>query len=151
MYSKQESSLLKQEFWTTLGQYMAPIVNAEGEKINWINYKTGAKNIRFGMKADNKTATIFIELSHKEEQLQNEYFEKFIQLKKILELATGERWQWLPNTYDEHGKMISLIHTNLPGISIFDKASWPSLISFFKTRMIALDIFWCAHKYAFER
>ena len=34
MYSKQEASFLNQKFWTSLGQYLAPIPSAEGEKIN---------------------------------------------------------------------------------------------------------------------
>ena len=58
MYSKKEISLTRQEFWTAFGQYMAPIPSAGGEKINWINYKTGVKHIYFKMEADQKFASI---------------------------------------------------------------------------------------------
>ena len=84
---------MNQAFWTALGQYMSPVLSAEGEKVNWINYKTGEKNIRFAMQADQQYAKIGIELSHKDTAQQNEYFEKFSQLKKRLEEATGEHWQ----------------------------------------------------------
>ena len=57
MYSKSEASQLKQEFWTSFGQYMSPVLSAEGEKLNWINYKTGEKDIFFKMKANNKKST----------------------------------------------------------------------------------------------
>jgi hypothetical protein len=60
MYSKQEASLLTQQFWTSFGQYLVPVLSAEGEKINWINYKTGEKDIRFTMMTGNRTAKISI-------------------------------------------------------------------------------------------
>jgi hypothetical protein len=142
---------MNQAFWTTLGQYLSPVLNAEGEKVNWINYKTGERNIRFAMQADQKNATIGIELSHKDAAQQNEYFEKFIQLKKRLEEATGEQWQWKPPAVGEYGKTISTIYTTLPNVSVFNKADWPLIISFFKTRIIALDKFWSENKVAFER
>jgi hypothetical protein len=35
-------------------------------------------------------------------------------------------------------------------VSILQKNDWPALISFFKTRIIALDEFWSSVKYDFE-
>ena len=51
MFSKQESSQLKKEFWTAFGLYMKPVPFAEGEKNNWVNYKTGEKHLAFRMDA----------------------------------------------------------------------------------------------------
>ena len=151
MYSRQEASLLNQEFWTTLGQYMSPIVSAEGEKINWINYKTGEKNIRFIMQAENKTATISIQLTHKDPVLQRSYYDKLLQLKKALHTITGVSWKWQPLITDQHGHNISIVSIQQDDVTIFNKDQWPQLISFFKTNMIALDKFWCENKFAFER
>jgi len=150
MYSKQQASQLRQEFWTTFGQYMAPVLSAEGEKINWINYKTGEKDIYFKMQADNKKASIAIELTHKDAGIQQLYFEQFAELKKILEAALQEVWTWQLHSHDENGKLISRIYTEMDNISIFKKEDWPSLISFFKPRIIALDDFWSNVKYSFE-
>lgn len=150
MYSKQEAARLKQDFWTSFGQYLSPILSAEGEKINWINYKTGEKNIAFRMQADNKGAWIGIELSHKDPQIQQLYFDQFQELRKILEQTLGEPWQWQLHTRDEHGKLVSRIVRQLPGLSIFRKEDWPGLITFFKPRLLALDEFWSGVKYSFE-
>ena len=150
MYSKQEASQLRQEFWTAFGQYMNPILSAEGEKINWINYKTGEKNISFRMHADNKKAIIAIELNHKDIDIQQIYFEQFLQFKNLFDGALQEEWNWQLHTYDEHGKTISRIFKEKTGVSIFQKSDWPELISFFKPRIIALDTFWSSVKYAFE-
>ena len=150
MYSRQEASQLRQEFWTTFGQYMNPILSTEGEKINWINYKTGEKNISFRMHADNKKAIIAIELNHKDKDIQQIYFEQFHQFKNLFEDAVNEEWNWQLHWFDEHGKLISRIYKETTGLSIFQKQDWPDLISFFKLRIIALDEFWSQVKYTFE-
>lgn len=150
MYSKQESRKLKQEFWTTFGQYMSPILSAEGEKINWINYKTGEKNIFFRMNADNENASIGIEITHIDESLQALYFEQFKQLKSLMQNALKEEWFWQLYIKDEDGKTISRIHKSINNVNIFNKNDWSQLISFFKPRIIALDEFWSTSKQIFE-
>lgn len=150
MYSKQEAAQLKKEFWTAFGQYMMPVVPAEGEKISWVNYKTGEKNIAFRLQADNVKATVAIELTHTDTGIQQLYYEQFLQLKKILESSTGGEWAWQLHTKDEYGKTVSRIVTELMQVSVFKKEDWPKLISFFKTNMIALDEFWSNVKYSFE-
>lgn len=150
MYSKQEAAKLKEEFWTAFGQYMAPIFSADGEKINWTNYKTGEKNIHFRMQADNKKASIAIELSHNDPGIQQLYFEQFTKLKKIFQSIVEEEWIWVQHVTNEHGKAISRIYQEITGVSIFKKEDWPQLISFFKPRIILLDEFWSNVKYSFE-
>lgn len=150
MYTRQEASRLRQEFWTTFGQYMQPIPSSEGEKIAWLNYKTGEKNIYFRMQADNTKASIAIEITHPDPDLQDLYFEQFKELKTILHNTLDEEWHWVLHTTDEYGKTISRIYTELSGVSVFKKEDWPGLISFFKPRIIALDEFWSLVKYGFE-
>ena len=65
MYTKQEASLIKKKFWTSFGRYLQPVPNAEGETINWINYKTGIRDIFFRMDVDTRSAQIAIERSKK--------------------------------------------------------------------------------------
>lgn len=150
MYSKQEASQLRQEFWTTFGKYMAPVVSAEGTKVNWVNYKTGEKHIYFRMKADNSSASIGIEITHPDAGIRNLYFEQFEQLKQVLHQAVGEEWNWVKGTMDDNGISLSKIYTELTGASIFNKADGTLLISFFKPRIIALDEFWTMARYPFE-
>ncbi|HWI89865.1 MAG TPA: DUF4268 domain-containing protein [Flavisolibacter sp.] len=104
MYSRQEASRLRHEFWTAFGQYMSPLLSAEGEKINWINYKTGEKNISFRMHADNKKAVIAIELNHKDRDIQQIYFEEFLQFKNLFSDTMQEEWSLQLHTFDEHWK-----------------------------------------------
>ncbi len=150
MYSKDEASQLKQSFWTTFGQYIAPQQSAEGLKVNWVNYKTGIKHLYFRMHADKRTATIAIEITHPDIGIQELFFEQFKELRTILHGSLDEDWEWELHTTDENGKIISRIYHQLYGVSIFNKNDWPSLISYFKPRIIALDEFWSDAKYAFD-
>jgi hypothetical protein len=71
------SITIKTAILDSFGQYMSPVHSAEGERINWINYKTGEKNIYFRMHADHSKASIAIEITHKDDGVQALYFEQF--------------------------------------------------------------------------
>ncbi len=150
MYSKQHVSQMRQEFWTTFGQYMSPVASSEGEKINWVNYKTGQKHVYFIMEADQQFASVGIEITHPALDEQKLYFDHFKKLKPILEATVGEKWDWVLHAADETGKVKSRIFYEIADKNIFDRTDWPALISFFKPRLIALDEFWNNVKYGFE-
>ena len=150
MFSKIETSKLKQEFWTAFGLYMKPIPFAEGEKNNWVNYKTGVKDILFRMQANTKQALISIEIFHRDKDLQQLYFEQFEALKNLLHNTLGEEWVWSKNIIDEAGHNISSIYKVHENVNILNKSDWPDIISFFKQRIILLDEFWSMAKITFE-
>lgn len=150
MYTREQASQLRQAFWTTFGQYIAPHLSAEGLKINWSNYKTGFKHVYFRMRADKKSASIAIELTHPDPEIQELYFEQFEELKTLLHETLGEEWVWDLYTTDEEGRTVSRIYKELAPVNVFNQDNWPDLISFFKPRIIALDEFWNDAKYTFE-
>ena len=142
MYSKQQASLLRKNFWTRFGQYMRPVKNSEGGSINWLNYKTGIKHIYFRMDANTDHARIAIELRHPEVSEQKKVYDQFVELKSIMAGTLNEEWDWKFNHRDEDGQNISSISTTLYDVNIFQQEDWPSIISFLKPRIIALDEFW---------
>lgn len=150
MFSKAEASQLRHQFWTTFGQYIRPQLSADGEKVNWINYKTGIKHVHFKMEAENRKARISIEISHYDTGIQELFFEQFKELKNILQNQLNEEWEWQLHYFDNEGKTISRIYAELENASIFNREDWPKLISFFKPRIIALDEFWSVAKYSFD-
>jgi hypothetical protein len=149
MFTREEASRIRHEFWTTLGKYMSPIPSAEGTKINWVNYHTRIKDLHFRMDAGPKTASVSISLEHRDPVIQEIFFEQFLQFKSLLHDILGEEWHWQLHANIE-GKVITRIYKEISGVSVFNKEQWPELISFFKPRMIALDSFWENAKYSFE-
>ncbi|PJJ54800.1 DUF4268 domain-containing protein [Hymenobacter chitinivorans] len=150
MYSKTEAAQLRQAFWTTFGQYMAPVPSAEGLPTNWINYKTGLKHVYFRMRADVRQASISIDLTHPDAGIRELFFAQFQELKTMLEESLGESWTWEADFVDENGQSVSRIYRELRPVNMFNRDDWPQLISFFKPRIIALDEFWSGAQYAFD-
>jgi hypothetical protein len=145
MYTQQEASEIRQQFWTTLGQYLSPIPSASGEKVNWVNYKTGVKGIRFRMDAQNKYSFVAIEIRAEEEQ-RLRFYQTFLSLRNQL----PEYFEWMENGEDELGKPLSRIWCEKNGPTLFNKQHWPELISFFKENILLLDLFWAENKDIFE-
>ena len=150
MYSKEEASKIKQEFWTTIGRYISPIPSADGLKINWINYKTGIKSVSIKLEAERDQASIGFYISHVDTALQELFFLQFETYRTILHEQLQEEWDWVMHTSTIDGRVISKISKTLTPVNIYDKADWPMLIAFFKPRIIALDEFWSLAKYGFE-
>ncbi|AMM52315.1 hypothetical protein TH61_15520 [Rufibacter sp. DG15C] len=150
MYTREQASQLRQAFWTTFGQYIAPHLSAEGLRTNWVNYKTGLPGVAFKMDADKKSASIAIEMSQADPEIQELYFEQFLALKTLLHETLEEEWEWALHTEDEYGRTVSRIYKEIKPVSVFNKDDWPALISFFKPRIIALDAFWSDAQYSFD-
>ena len=150
MYSRDQASQLRKEFWTTFGNYMSMTLSAEGIKTNWLNYKTGLKNVYFRLDADKRKASIAIEITHTDPGIRELFFEQFTELKSLLNGYLNENWEWELNSQDENGKIISRIYKDLQGVNVYNKQDWPALISFFKPRIIALDEFWSDAQYSFD-
>ena len=121
---------------------MRPLPGADGMAVNWLNYKTGIRQLYFRMDADKKQASVAIEMRHSDMDEQDEMFKKFETLKKMFLEIAGTDWDWELHSIDEDSKPVSRIITRLQGVNIFNEADWPAIISFLKPRMIALDQFW---------
>ena len=150
MYSKEEAFQIKQKFWVAFGQYMALQSSAEGVKVNWLNYKTGVKDLYFRLDVDNRSASVRIEMAQKDPEIRESLYEKFEMFENVLHSYLEEDWIWNKDLYNEQGKIISTIGIKKEGISIFRETDWQEIISFFKTRLLALDQFWTENKEAFS-
>ncbi len=121
---------------------MKPVAGADGQKRNWLNYKTGVRDLYFRMNADRDAASIAIELRQRDEAERHHHFDKLLGLQSVLEEYTGEAWIAASDLNDENGAPYNSLGTTLKNVSIFREEDWPALISFFKPRIIALDAFW---------
>ena len=150
MYTKQEAAQIKRTFWTTLGQYLAPIPGADGYKVNWLNYKTGFKDLYFRMDADRSQASIQIEMMQRDADLRGLYYEQFVEVAPLLQEIVGEAWIWQPEAFNDLGQPLAFIGTTLSPSNVYHSADWPAMIAFFKPRMIALDEFWSVVSHRFS-
>ncbi len=151
MYSKEEATKIKKDFWTKFGQFLSLHPSNDGIKINWINYKTGIKNVHFRMDVVKKTSFIGIELHHQDSSIRELYFEQFLELKTYLHSILKEEWVWQKNHQPFNSeKQISRIYLEKVGYTIMNEDHWPEIISFLKPRVLKLDEFWSDAKYSFD-
>ena len=137
MFSKEESRLLREEFWTSFGKSFPR---------KWILYNTKLKGFTFKFHFDTKSALVALDL---EDDLENRinYWEKLTALKSIL---TEE---FLPNAIFEeayileNGKEISRIYVPLNDkVSIHNKNTWQKTMEFFNENMSLFEAFFEEYK-----
>lgn len=150
MYTKTEAAQRRQAFWTAFGQYMAPVPAADGRPTHWVNYRTGVRHVGVRLSADQRRATIALELTHPDGGLRALFYEQLLELRPLLLETTGDGWTWQTDARNENGQPVSGIQQELAPVNLFERADWPQLISFFKPRLMALDAFWDQARHAFE-
>lgn len=149
MYNHQDAGKMRQKFWTVFGQYMRPVPASNGEPVNWVNYKTGVKQIFFRLDATAQFASIAIEFRQQDGAMRHHYFTKFLALKTFFEEEMKD-WKWNEDVLDIHVNEYSNIGTRLNNVNIYKESDWPQIIDFFKQNMLSLDRFWNAFKDVIE-
>lgn len=129
---------------------MAPVLSANGEKVNCINYKTGISHVNFRMNATTDDVLVAIEILHKDEVFASSIYQQFFLLKENLHSTLTEPWLWEEIVENESNQLLSRISKRHTGTNVLMEKDWPVIISFLKPRIIALDKFWCEYKFIFE-
>lgn len=132
MFSKEESRLLREQFWISFGKSFPR---------KWILYNTKIKGLSFKFYFDTKKAFVTLDL---EDDLENRitYWEKLQSLKTILTR------DYLPDVifeevyFLENGKEISRVYLPLEQkVSIHNKNSWQDVMVFFNETMPLFESF----------
>ena len=132
MFSKEESRLLRQEFWTSFGKSFPR---------KWLLYDTKIKGFSFKFHFDNKSALIALDL---EDDIENRIncWEKLVALKNILLNEYVPEVIYEEVYYLDNGKEISRIYLPLEKkVSIHNKNSWRDVMEFFNENMALLEAF----------
>lgn len=149
MYTKEEAARLRSEFWTTFGKYMQPVPSASGERVHWVNYKTGVKKIRFVLDVENKQATVSVLLLETQPHVRDTMFE--VLQKMVVDMNSQSEVEWLVDkSFWKNEVCLMRLFTFLPNVNIYNKDHWPQMITFFKSGMIDLDTAWVNYQPVLE-
>jgi hypothetical protein len=149
MFSKEEASKIRHNFWTTFGRYMQPVPSAEGLPINWVNYKTGVKPVKIRTEVTKQNAIIRLEIVEKDESLAELYYEQLRELKLYFTSVVGHDWNWEKNDESSNDSCFAFVEKRLPDVSVFREEDWPAIIEFLKQHLILLDEFWSDARHTF--
>ncbi|MBX2938785.1 MAG: DUF4268 domain-containing protein [Ferruginibacter sp.] len=149
MYTKEEAARLRSEFWTTFGKYMQPVPSASGERVHWVNYKTGVKKIRFVLDVENNQATVSVLLLETQPHVRDTMFE--VLQKMMADMNSQSEVEWLADkSFWKNEVCLMRLFTFLPNVNIYNKDHWPQMITFFKSGMIDLDTAWVNYQPVLE-
>ena len=137
MFSKEQSRLLRQEFWTSFGKSFPR---------KWLLYNTKIKGLSFKFYFDNKKAFVTLDL---EDDLENRIncWEKLTSLKNILLTEFLSDAIYEETCYLDNGKEISRVYVPLKQkVSIHNKNSWRDVMEFFNDKMNLFEAFFKEYK-----
>ena len=133
MFSKEDSAILRKEFWTSFGKSFPR---------KWLLYNTKIKGLNFKFVADRKKAMICLDIEHSDEIASEIIYDQILSLKTIL------IEEYLPEvifdgSYElENGKIIRRIYINhTEKFSIYNKNTWRSCYEFYVKFMPKFELF----------
>jgi hypothetical protein len=137
MFSKEESRLLREEFWTSFGKSFPR---------KWILYNTKLKGFSFKFHFNNREAAVVLDLED-DLEYRIKYWEKLESLKSIL------KDDFLPDAVFheiyilDNKKEISRIEVSLDQkVSIHNKNTWRDVMEFFNQNMALFEDFFMEYK-----
>lgn len=141
MFSKEESKLLRQEFWTSYGKSFPR---------KWILYDTKLKGFSFKFHFDTKCALVALDLED-DLEFRIKYWEKLLALKSIilddfLPKAIFEE-EYLLENEKEISRMYVLLEQK---VSIHNKNTWRDVMVFFNETMNLFEAFFEEYKDVIE-
>lgn len=137
MFSKEESRILRQEFWTSFGKSFPR---------KWVLYNTKLKGFNFKFHFDTKTALVALDL---EADLEHriKYWEKLEALKAILLDEYLPKAIYNEEYFLKNDKEISRIYVPLEQkVSIHNKNTWRDVMEFFNEKMSLFEAFFEEYK-----
>jgi len=150
MYTKEESKLLREEFWdkfNTMSRRKRLRKKLPGP---WILTQTGVKALNLRFHVDRKVAQVGIDLETRNMDKRLELYEKLESVKKILEEAMQDAMIWELEYIRENGKSVSRIYQQIEGVDIYNKDTWELAFQFMYERMMRLEAFYQEYRDLFK-
>ncbi len=131
MFSKEEATQLREEFWISFGKSFPR---------KWVLYNTKIKDLSFKFYFDTKKAMVLLDIESHQEKRQF-YYQKMVSLKSLLQ-------EKIPNVLFEekfcldNGKEISRIYVEKQNVCIHNKNTWQEAMFFLNETMLLFENFW---------
>ncbi|WP_341220667.1 DUF4268 domain-containing protein [Polaribacter atrinae] len=132
MFSKEESALLRKDFWTSFGKSFPR---------KWLLYNTKIKGFSFKFVAERKQAMVCLDIENPDELVNLLYYDQMLSLKTLLENELPE--VIFNDEYElESGKIIHRIYVPFEGkFSVYNKNSWRDCFEFYMETMPKFELF----------
>ena len=137
MFSKNESKLLRHEFWTSFGKSFPR---------DWILYNTNVKGLSFKFHFDTKTAYVALCIDMTPDK-QLAYWNKITSHRSILKSDYFAEIRFEECLQVSDDKMLSAVVVSIkPTVSIHNKSTWKSAMEFLNESMIKFEDFYTLYE-----
>lgn len=137
MYSKEEETKIKKDFWDSFTTYSTPILKENG-KYKWLLYNTRIKGLELKFSVSRKRIGVIMEVNSKSEDRRLRIFEALNDYKLLFDESLPElQWELISQT--QLGKPVSEIGTYLCNVDYLNKSHWGLIFAFMSEKMLALE------------
>jgi hypothetical protein len=141
MFSKEERKELNSAFWKRFRSFSAKERNAEGKRINWLNYPVRIKQIYVRLHADHSSVKFSIDIQDADEGLLDLIWDQFNELKKVMEAEMPSAGYWSKSEFNAANQPIYRISWELENVSMYNKEDEPKIFLFFMRHLKGFDQF----------
>jgi len=142
MYSKEEAISNKKEFWTKFGFFSQTKRESLGLEKKWLAHNTGINSVNLKFDFEKKQALVGIEINTNNLDEEQKYYNRFLDLKNIIDNKFEESPIWNPDFKTESGKYVCKIYHIFNNVNINDKSCWPGVFQFFFNYMSIYESFY---------
>lgn len=137
MFSKEDSKKLREEFWTGFGKKYPH---------KWVLYDTEIKEVQLKFTFNTDFAQVSLDISSRDEVIQEYYFEKIYALKSILKEDYLPSFEISKHYLLPEEKEVSRFYVQLDSVNIHNKNHWPQVSEFLNSNMLKLEAFFLEYK-----
>ena len=139
MYSKDETKLLRKEFWIVFARRCEIVQELRHKKRKWVLYDTGLKGIDLKFEVTRQEAIVMIEINSHEENRRLQIFQAMQKYRRLLENGFSEPLIWNFCYAREGGQEVCRIYTSLPNVDFHQQIQWPAIFNFLIDNMLTLE------------
>lgn len=139
MYSKDETKILRKEFWIVFARRCEIVPELRHRKKKWVLYDTGLRGIDLKFEVTRKEAFVMIEVNSREESRRLQIFETMRKYRLLLEDGFTAPLTWEICFVRESGQEVCRIYTSLPNVDFHQQMQWPTIFNFFIDNMLILE------------
>jgi hypothetical protein len=109
-------------------------------------YDTKLKDVVLKFSFEDRRAMVSIDINHEDEVFRAYYYEKLLNLKKIMKDTVSTELIFDENYLLESGKMISRVFVMYEGVKIQKQTDWPEVYEFYNNYMGKMEVFFLEYK-----
>ena len=146
MYSKEESKIIRKEYWDKFKAWSGRKRIKKGKKSKWLMNETGIKQVKLKFHFDEDIALVAIEIDTRNLDKRFELWNKLESLKSRIEEEIPFPLTWDIEYKLSEGKTVSRIYTLINDVNIYNKECWKEVNDFFYQKMTSLEDFFIHYR-----